>query len=133
MESGPGEPQDGRSRGKEAVPAGTQGGRGQRLRRHLANYEADTGVTGREHSSTQSPATFSPPLIVGGVKVVHTETPRVGRGRTNFRSQEFIDSPKIRTAGRINAAARPTMQGAGKGQEAAGEEIQAPAPGSGAV
>ena len=48
-------------------------------------------------------------------------------------SQEFIDSAEIRTAGWINAAARPTMQGAGEGQEAAGEEVQAPAPGSGAA
>ena len=69
---------------------------------------------------------------------MHTDTPRVGRGRSKFKrrlgeSQDFLDSPEIRRAGQVNAATRPTLQVAAEGQEAAGEEVQAPAPGSGTV
>ena len=52
----------------------------------------------------------------------------VGLGRPKFQrvqgqSQEFLDSPEIRAAGRVNSAARPRLQGTSLGGQEVAREV----------
>ena len=94
------------------------------------NEEGEHVENQEERQSVQTPRRGTP--RVRRPRVMYSPSPpastMVGLGRPKFRrvqgqSQEFLDSPEIQAAGRVNGAARPRLQGTSLGGQEVAREV----------